>query len=339
MSWDTPPAGEPQQPPTPPYGQPAQQQPYGGQQGQQPEQPYQPTQPYGQPTQPYGQPAQPYAYPDAYGQQGQQTQPLGSQPLGYGQSPPQWGQPPQGQYGPYLPPYQQQPPKRNRTAFYVTLSVVAFIVAAGVAVAVAVTNSKSGNGAPAALGTNSSASTAPTDTTPTDTPSADSTSDTGASQSPHNVIVPPSAGPLNLLSNDDTAQRIAKIKSGLSDNTAYFNPKIGFYSIGSADSFSVWMLAESGTDVPDFMSSRDVLGDAAMARQIALGAKMTNMTTESPGPLGGALLCGKLAANGGEVRACEWVDNNGFGWIYFAPSVNDSDILTYTQDLRSAAEQ
>lgn len=337
MSWDTPPTGEPQQQPTQPYGQPTQ--PYG-----QPQQPYQPTQPHGQPTQPYGQPVQPYqppqpyAYPDAYGQPGQPTQPLGyGQPGPYDQPPPQWVQPSQGQYGgPYLPPY--QPPKRSRTAFYTALGVIAVVVAAGVAVGVAATNSKSGNGTPSALNS-SAANTAPTDSAPTGTASSDATPDASASQSPHTVITPANAGPLNLLTNADTAQRIAKIASGLSGNAAYVNPRIGFYSIGSASTYSVWLLAENSADVPAIKNSVSILGDTAMARQIAQGAKMTDVTPESAGPLGGVVLCGKLSTDSGDVRVCEWVDDSSFGWVYFMPSVNGNDMLTYTQDLRGAAEQ
>jgi hypothetical protein len=212
------------------------------------------------------------------------------------------------------------------------------VVAAGVAVGVAAANSKSGSGTPSALNS-SAADTAPASSSPTDTASSDAASGAGAPQSPHTVITPANAGPLNLLTDADTTQRIAKIASSLSGNAAYVNPKIGFYSIGSASSYSVWLLAENSADVPAFKNSVGILGDTAMAHQIAQGARMTDATPESAGPLGGAVLCGKLATDSGDVRVCEWVDDSSFGWVYFMPSVNGNDMLTYTQDLRGAAEQ
>jgi hypothetical protein len=294
----------------PPYGQPAQ--PYGHPGPyDQPTQPFQQAAPYGQAGQPYGQPGQPYGQP--YGQPGQQ----------YG--------------GPYYPPYPQQP-KRSRTGFYVALGAVALVVAVGVAVAVAATSSNSGKGTPSALSGSSSASASATDTTPTDAASS-TAGDTGGSQVTHNVVAPTSAGPLHLLSNADTAQRISKITASMAGNVAYAHPKIGFYTLGSDSSFSVWMIAENSAEVPAFKTSISMLGTSAVAHQIAQAATMTDVTTRSPGPLGGALLCGKLPVNGGKVRACEWVDNSSFGWVYFMPTVNDSDILTYTLDLRSGAEQ
>lgn len=279
-----------------------------------------------QPPQPHGQPPQPY-FP---------TQP-------YDQPPPQWPQPQDGQYGgPYFPPHSNAhypappPPRRSRAGFYIAISAVAVVVAAGVAVGVAATSSKSGNGTPSALAASSSAAAATTGAAPTD---AASGAGSAQSQSPHTVITPASAGPLNLLSNADTKRRIAKIASGLSGNAAYRNPKIGFYSVGSGSSYSVWMLAEASSDAPAFKSSVNVLGDAAMARQIADGAKMADVTSQSPGPLGGSLLCGKLALSGSQFRVCEWVDDSSFGWVYFMPSVNEHDMLAYTLDLRSSAEQ
>ena len=290
----------------PPPGEPEQQptQPYG-----QPWSNDQPTQPF-QPTAPYGQP---------YEQPGQQ----------YG-----------GPYHPPYPPYPTYPPqpKRSRTGFYVGLGAVALVVAVGVAVGVAATSSKSGNGAPSALGASSSASAAATDDAPTDAASS-AAGDTGGSQRSHNVIAPTSAGPLHLLTDADTAARISKIAAGMAGDVAKGNPKIGFYALGSERSFSVWMIAENSADVAGFKTSVAMLGTSAVAHQIASAATMTDITTRSPGPLGGALLCGKLPVNGGKVRACEWVDNSSFGWVYFMPAVNDGDILTYTLDLRSGAEQ
>ena len=324
MSWDAPPPGEPQQP-TQPYGQPTQ---------------GPPTQPYGQPTQ--GEPTQPYFPTQSYDQPPPQwTQPQADQ---YGQP----GQP--GQYGdPYFPPYPlyptAPPPKRSRTGFYVLVGAIAIVVAAGVAAAVAVTGSKSGNGTPSALSSSAPANTASADaasganSSSTSAPTPTPASGSDASQSPRTVILPTSAGPLNLLSNADTARRIAGITSSLAGNAAYSNPKIGFYAIGSDSSFSVWMLAENSSDVPAFKPALNLLGDAAMARQIAQGAKMTNVTTESPGPLGGAVLCGKIATTGGQFRVCEWVDESSFGWVYFVPSVSSGHVLAYTLDLRSGAEQ
>jgi hypothetical protein len=316
-----------------------------GEQPQQPPEPYQQTQPY-QPTQPYGQPVPPEQpttpYPYAYGPQGdpaQQTAAYG-QPGSYEQPPPQWDQ--QGGYGgPYYPAY--QPPKRGRTGFYVALGAVALVVAVGVAVGIVATSSNSANGTLAANGANSSASAATAPSTATSaTPAASATTSTSTStapQTPRTVTVPQTAGPLTLLVNADTASRISNIKSNLAGNAAYSNPQIGFYTIGSESNYSVWMLAEDTANLPTFRSSLTLLGFTGMARSIARGANMTNVTTENAGPLGGALLCGRITVTGGTYRVCEWVDGSTFGWVYFTPSVRQSNILTYTLDLRSAAEQ
>jgi hypothetical protein len=272
--------------------------------GEQPpqQQPYGDTAPYEQPTTPYGQPTAPYGN--------------------------QWGQYGETQYGggPYYPVY--PPQKRNRNWFYVGLAVVGVVVAVGVAIGVAATSS-GGPSSPAAAnssGTSTSAAASPGVSAP-------------VSQSPHTVIVPASAGPLNVLNNADTAQRIANIETNLTGNSAYSNPQIGFYTVGSDSAFSVWMLAETTTDIPVIHDSVHTLGDAAMAHQIALGAKMTDVATKAPGPLGGALLCGKLALDGATYRVCEWVDDSTFGWVYFKPSVPQADVLIYALDLRRAAEQ
>lgn len=322
MSWDAQqPQGEPPQQPAEPYHQ---------------TQPYQPTQPYGQPV-PSEQPTAPYPY--AYGDPAQQTAAYG-QPESYQQPPPQWDQ--QGGYGgPYYPAY--QPPKRSRTGFFVTLGAVALVVAVGVAVGIVATSSNSNGGTPAANGSNSSA---PAKTTPsaatsaTPVASASAAASTGtAPQTPRTVSVPQTAGPLTLLVNADTARRIANIESNLAGNAAYANPQIGFYTIGSDSDFSVWMLAENTANIPNFRSSLTLLGFDGMARSIARGANMSNVTTESAGPLGGALLCGRIPVTGTEYRVCEWVDGSTFGWVYFMPSVRQANILTYTLDLRRAAEQ
>jgi hypothetical protein len=343
MSWDAPPPGErePEQP-APPH-QPAEQ--------------YEPTQPFSPPAPPYGQPMPPEqptapypVYPAPYGQQAPAPGAQPTQPIGYGQPPPQWNQPqwnqpqwgqPPGQFGgPYYP--APTPPKRRRTGFYVALSIAAVVVAAGVAIAVAATSSKSGGGAPAALGTNSAGATSAAAAASTGDASGDNASSTPSadtSQTPHSLVVPTTAGPLQLVNNADTARRIAAIRSSLSGNTAYLNPRIAFYSVGPDDSFSVWLLAETSSDVPSFKVGVNLLGDDAMAHQVADGAHMTDVTTESPGPLGGAVLCGKIPADGTELRVCEWVDDSTFGWVYFLPSVNSGDMVTYTQDLRGSAEQ
>lgn len=283
--------------------------------------------PPGEPQQPPQQ--QPYAPTQPYGQ------PYGQQPQ-WGQAP---GQPPssgqgQGQYGgPYFPPYQgYPPPRRNRYGWLIGLGAVGVVVAVSVAIGIALTTSSSGT--PIAVGTSS-----PTTSTPSDTASASASASPEPSQDPHTVIVPDGAGPMNLLTNSDTAQRISQIESSLIGNVAYSNPQIGFYTVGSDSDYSVWMLAEDTSGISVFQNSVNTLGDAAMARQIAAGAKMTNVTTESPGPLGGAMLCGKLAISGAQFRVCEWVDDTTFGWVYFMPTVSDGDVLTYTLDLRGAAEQ
>lgn len=244
----------------------------------------------------------------------------------YGQQ--QWGQHDQfggsGYGGPYFPPYPPTPPKRRRTGLFTALGVVAIGVVAGVTASIVIT-SGSDKGTPTADSTSSSAP-----------PSSASAS---PSQNPHTVAVPPSAGPLHLLNNADTARRSATIKSRLSGNAAYSDPQIGFYTVGSDSSYSVWMLAETTTGIAVVQNSVNTLGDDGMARAIARGAKMSDVTTESPGPLGGALLCGKVTLNGSGYRVCAWVDDSTVGWVYFMPSVPQSDVLRYTLDVRDAAEK
>lgn len=318
MSWDAPPPGEPPQQPTQPYGQPAQ--------------------PYGQPTPPpQQQPTTPYPY--GYGPYGDPAQPQQQQTAAYGQQPqpaPQWDQ--YGGYGgPYYPAY-QPPPKRNRTGFYVALGAVGVVVAAGVAAAVIATSSKSGSGTPSADGSSTSTTTSTSQSTSPST-AASSSASSGTSQTSHTVVVPQSAGPLTLLSDSDTAQRISTIESSLTGNAAYSNPQIGFYTVGSDSSYSVWMLAEDTSNVSAIQTSVATLGTMGMARSIAQGAHMTDVTAQDAGALGGALLCGKIPVSGNEYRVCEWVDESSFGWVYFMPSVPQADVLTYTLDIRNAAEQ
>ena len=247
--------------------------------------------------------------------------------MSWGAPPPDEPQQPEGGYGgPYFPPYPAPVTKQRRTGVYTALGVIAIGVVAGVAAGVAVSGSDSGKGTPAAVGTGSSAAATPSASAP-------------ASQSAHTVVAPVSAGPLHLLDNADTARRAADIKSSLSGNAAYSNPQIGFYTVGSDSSYSVWMLAEATTGISVIQNSVNTLGDAGMARAIARGAKMADVTTESPGPLGGALLCGKVTLNGSSYRVCTWVDDSTVGWVYFKPSVRQSDVLPYTLDVRNAAEK
>ncbi len=270
-----------------------------------------------------GPPPTPYGEPQQWGQGQSQGQ---GQAQGPGQGP---GQEQYG--GPYFPPYQgYPPPKRGRPSWLIGLVVVGVVVAAGVAIGVAVTSSGGGSGRPSAEGTNSSAAS---------TPSDDATASSGTSQGSHSISVPESAGPLRLLTNDDTARRISDIESSLAGNAAYSDPQIGFYTVGSDSEYSVWMLAEDTSDLTVFQDSVSTLGVSGMARQVAQGAKMKDVTTESPGPFGGTMLCGKLTLEGSDYRVCEWVDESTFGWVYFMPSVSESDVLTYTHDLRDAAEQ
>jgi len=349
MSWDAPPP----QPPEP--EQPQQGQPFAPQDGwitPAPQNPYeQAPPPYGQPG-PYNQPG-PYSQPGPYDQPGphsqpgpynqqqpyEQTVPFGqypTQPVAYDQ----YGQPlpPQpvaGQWGQYgaPAPFYGAPPKRSRTGLFVGLGVGVAVIAAGVATALALSSS-SGTANTASTGTTASPAAA---SSAAGTPSA--TLSTAASQTVRTISVPQSAGSLRLLTNSDTNARITQLKTQLSGNSAYSNPQIGFYGIGSSTAYSVWMLAEDTTNITTFQDSVNALGVDAAAKEIATAANMKSMQTEPSGPLGGATVCGTLSENSVTVFACEWLDPTSFGWIYFMPSVTHAKALGYTLDLRAAAEQ
>jgi hypothetical protein len=352
MSWDTPPL-QPPEPEQPHSGQPLPEQPQQGQSYPgQPQPPHQqdqpftpqggwiapaPQNPYGQAPPPYGQPA-PYNQPGPYDQQPQpyeQTVPFGqypAQPVTYDQyGQPIPSRPGGGQWGQYgaSAPFYGQPPKRSRTGLFVGLGVGAGVIAVGVTVAVAVSSS-SGSGSQAAAGSTTASTSA--------SASAASTS-TDAQQTARTISIPQSAGSLNLLTNSDTTTRIAQLKSQLSGNSAYSNPQIGFYGIGSSNTYSVWLLAEDTTNIATFQDSVNALGVDAAARAIANAAGMKSTRTESAGPLGGAMLCGALAVNSVNVYACEWLDATSFGWVYFMPSVSQGNAQGYALDLRAGSEK
>jgi hypothetical protein len=349
MSWDAQQPLEPPQPeqpqPTEPFSPQAgwtspapqnQQNPYEQAPppyGQQPPSPYGPPQPQQQPpAPPYGQPPQPYEQTLQYGQYPAQ-QPAYDQ---YGQPlPPQQGAP-WGQFG-AQPPYYGAPPPKRRTGLYVGLGVGAVVVAAGVAVAVALSSSNSPT-TPVAQGS-STASAAAAPSSPSDTAAASASATGGGSQAARTISVPQTVGSLHLLVDSDTTSRISELKSKLAGNAAYSNPQIGFYTIGSSSAYSVWLLAEDTTDIPTFKDSVSALGADGAAKEIANAANMNDIQTQSPGPLGGAMLCGTLTEDTVDVFACEWVDDSSFGWVYFMPSVSHTKAIAYTLDLRGAAEK
>jgi hypothetical protein len=215
--------------------------------------------------------------------------------------------------------------------------VGAAVVAAGVAVAVALGSSSSSPGALAGGSSSSTASASAASTAGGGTPSTATSTD--AQQTTHTVTVPQSAGSLRLLTNSDTTTRVSQLKSQLAGNSAYSNPQIGFYGIGSSTAYSVWMLAEDTTGIATFQDSVNALGVDAAAKEIANAANMKSMQTEPSGPLGGAMVCGTLSEDSITVYACEWLDTSSFGWIYFMPSVSHTKALAYTLDLRAAAEK
>jgi hypothetical protein len=240
-----------------------------------------------------------------------------------------WGQ--YGSPGGFYP----APPKRSRTGLYVGLGVGVGVVAIGLAIGIAVGSSNS-TGSPSASGITATATaSAPSSAAASPTAAAS----TAASRGARTVVLPAGAGPLHLLTNSDTASRVAELKSKLSDNAVYSDPRIGFYGIGSSSSFSAWLLAESTTDIAAFQDEVRSLGPDGAAREIAAAAKMTDLETESPGPLGGALLCGTLPEGSVRITACEWVDDSSFGWVYFLPSVGHGKAIGYTLELRGAVEQ
>lgn len=354
MSWDAQPPAEPPEPSGPAgpagydqYGQPiAPQQPTQAipQQGV----PQQPTQafPQQQPTQAF--PQQQQGAPQWYAprpdpgqwnatQQWDAAQPNPAGPYPLPPNADAWSQP---QYQTAPPFYAAPPPKRSRTGLYVGLGAGAALVA-GVVAAVVAMSGGSPNQTPAAHGGAPTATAGSGTSTPNevvDTTPSGSNSGTTASQTTHTLSVPQVAGPLHLVTNGDTEQRISDLKKNLASNSAYPDPLVGFYRAGSASSFSVWLLAESTTNIADFQTSLGIMGPSGVMKQITGGASMKNVTEESPGPLGGALDCGKLTVEGTDVRSCVWVDHSTFGWVYFLPSVSQNKIVQYTQDLRAAAE-
>ncbi|HZU54786.1 MAG TPA: hypothetical protein VFA06_02850 [Actinocrinis sp.] len=356
MSWDAQPPSEPAQPDQPTgydqYGQPilpqqAPQHPTQAFPPPYPTQPPHPTQPH--PTQPHPTQAFPQQQdtPQWYAPQPDPSQWQATQQWDATQgnpgaaNPSPWGQP-QYQAGPPFfgaPPLgTAQPPKRSRTGLYVGLGAGAVLVAGVVAAVVAMsggspTTPAAQNG-PTATATPASGSSTPNnaaDPSPTG-------ADTAGSQTSHTLIIPVTAGPLHLVVNGDTQQRISDLKKNLQSNSAYPDPQVGFYRVGSAGSFSVWLLAESTANLADFQTSLGIMGPTGVMKQITDGASMTNVTVENPGALGGALDCGKLNVDGTTVRSCVWVDHDSFGWVYFLPSVSQSKMVTYTLDLRAAVE-
>jgi hypothetical protein len=258
----------------------------------------------------------------------------------YPQNPDAWAQTQyQTQYQ-SAPPFFAAPPKRSRTGMYVGLGAGAVLVAGVVAAVVAMSGGNPGQ-SPGALGGPSATATAVAGSS-TPNQAAD-TGPTGsgspASQTARTLRVPQAAGPLRLVTNGDIEQRISDLKKNLASNAAYPNPLVGFYRVGSSGSFSVWLLAQSTTNIADFQTSLGIMGPSGLMKQITGGAPMKNVTVENPGPLGGALDCGKLNVDGTDVRACVWVDNSTFGWVYFLPSVSQGKLVQYTLDLRSAAER
>jgi len=257
----------------------------------------------------------------------------------YPQNSDAWSQP---QYQSAPPFFAAPPPKRSRTGMYVGLGAGAVLVA-GIVAAVVAMSGGSSNQSPAAHGAGPPPSTAGSgSSTPnrvTDTAPTGAGSGSPASQNAHTLSVPQTAGPLHLVTNGDIEQRISDLKKSLASNTAYPDPLVGFYRAGTSGSFSVWLLAESTANIADFQTSLGIMGPSGVMKQITGGASMKNVTVENPGPLGGALDCGKLNVDGTDVRSCVWVDRSTFGWVYFLPSVGQSKLVPYTLDLRAAAER
>lgn len=255
-------------------------------------------------------------------------------------NPSPWGQPQYQEAPPFFgaAPIGTAPPKRSRTGWYVGLGAGAVLIAGVVAAVVAMSGGSPTTPA-AQSGPTTTAAPASGSSTPNNgTESSPTGAGTAGSQTSHTLSVPMSAGPLHLVVNGDTQQRVSDLKKNLQSNTAYPDPQVGFYRAGSAGSFSVWLLAQNIANLPDFQTSLGVLGPTGVMKQITGGASMTNVTVENPGPLGGALDCGKLNVDGTQVRSCVWVDNSTFGWVYFLPSVSQSKLAAYTLDLRAAAE-
>lgn len=250
-------------------------------------------------------------------------------------NPAPWAEP---QYEAEPPVFGGPPPKRSRTGLYVGAGAGAVLIA-GIIAAVA-SMSGGGNNAPVAQGGSPSATASAGASAPNNVTNTSPThSGTPRSQSSHVLSVPSGAGPLHLVVNADTAQRITDLKKNLASNTAYPDPQVGFYRSGYTGPFTVWLLAQDTTGITDFQNSLGLLGPAGVMKQITDGASMTDVTVQKPGTLGGALDCGKLSVdNNSQVNACVWVDHTTFGWVYALPSVSQKNLIQYTQELRAAAE-
>ncbi|WP_211465886.1 hypothetical protein [Actinocrinis puniceicyclus] len=213
-------------------------------------------------------------------------------------------------------------------------------VVAGVIAVVVATTTSGGSGTSVAQGTGTASATAASGGGVLgDGANGASPPPTASANTPSRSLgIPLAAGPLHLVADADTAERISDLKKNLAGNVAYPDPQVGFYRVGPTGSYSVWLLAQNMSGNADFQKALGYSGVTGVMKQIIAGASMTDVTTEDPGPLGGALDCGKLSVGGTRIRSCTWVDRSSFGWVYFLSSVKDSKILSYTLDLRSAAE-
>lgn len=250
----------------------------------------------------------------------------------------QWAQPPYATAQPFPTEAFAQPERqRSRTRLYVGLGIAAAAVAGVVAAVLAL--SPSGRGAATtAQGAGTASGSAGSVGGLSGDSAKNGTSRSDGSAPSRMLGVPLTAGPLRLVTNADTAQRISDLKRNLIGNAGYPDPQVGFYRIGPAGPYSVWLLAQSTVANADFQSSLAGAGAAAVLSQIVAGASMSEVTAQNPGPLGGALDCGQLSVSGTRIRSCVWLDRSAFGWVYFLPSVNQSKILQYTLDLRAASE-
>lgn len=227
------------------------------------------------------------------------------------------------------------PPKRGRTGLYIGAGAGAVLVA-GIVAAVVAMGGGGANPASAAQGKGASSIGSAANGDPAGAgPGGSATPNPQASR---DLVVPPTAGPLRLLVNTDTEQRVNDLKRNLAANKAYPDPQVGFYRVGSTGPYSVWMLAQSTTGLPEFQSSLGTLGVSGVMKQITASAVMTDVTVENPGQPDSALDCGKLTVSSTAVRSCVWVDTTTVGWVYFVPSMNQSKLVLYTQELRAAAE-
>jgi hypothetical protein len=301
--------------------------------------------PYEQmPTQPvafdqYGQPMPVTGHPGGL-HQGETEAPWHTAPPSATQH---WAQPPYATAQPLstqpfpAQPFAQPERQRSHTRLYVGLGVAAAAVAGVVAAVLMLSQSGKGT-TPTAQGAGAASGAAGSAGAPSGDSAKSGTSRSEGSAPSRMLAVPLTAGPLRLVTNADTAQRISDLKRNLIGNAGYPDPQVGFYRIGPAGPYSVWLLAQSTVANADFQSSLAGAGAAAVLSQIVAGASMSDVTPQDPGPLGGALDCGQLSVSGTRIRSCVWLDRSAFGWVYFLPSVNQSKILQYTLDLRAAAE-